>query len=61
MLLSGWNLDDAKRVWQREEREDTFEEVLDLIKKGYTTADIENHIRKQTHSAHLSAAGSEAH
>ncbi|MCL1967419.1 MAG: Rpn family recombination-promoting nuclease/putative transposase [Fibromonadales bacterium] len=26
-------------------------EILDLIKKGYTAADIENHLRKQTRSA----------
>ena len=55
MLLSGWNWDDAKRVWQREAREDEREEnrkeILDLIDKGYTSADIKNHLRKQTRPA----------
>jgi len=56
MLLSGWNWDDAKRVWQKEAREDGQEErlneILDLMKKGYTSTDIENHFRKQTCQAH---------
>ncbi len=51
MLLSGWNWDDAKRVWQREAREDRDEEILDLIDKGYTSADIKNHLSKQTRPA----------
>ena len=55
MLLSGWNWDDAKRVWQREAREDARDErdneILDLIEKGYTAADIKSHLRKQTRSA----------
>jgi hypothetical protein len=55
MLLSGWNWDDAKRVWQREAGEDAREkrdnEILDLIKKGYTAADIEEHLLKQTRPA----------
>ncbi|MDR2584127.1 MAG: hypothetical protein LBC75_11655 [Fibromonadaceae bacterium] len=34
MLLSGWNWDDAKRVWQREAREDTLEEVFSLLEQG---------------------------
>jgi hypothetical protein len=52
MLLSGWNWDDAKRVWQREAKEDGIDigrkerdnEILSLIKKGYTAADIEKHL-----------------
>jgi len=67
MLLSGWNWDDAKRVWQREAMEDGIDigigkgvgigrdaernEILALIKKGYTAADIENHLSKQTRTA----------
>ncbi|MCL1956813.1 MAG: hypothetical protein FWF63_05780, partial [Fibromonadales bacterium] len=55
MLLSGWNWDDAKRVWQREAMEDALDkrdnEILDLIKKGYTAADIENYLLKQTRTA----------
>jgi hypothetical protein len=30
MLLSGWNWDDAKRVWQREAREDGIEEGVGI-------------------------------
>ena len=47
MLFTEWNLDDAIEVAREEERE----EILDLIEKGYTLADIENHLRKQTRSA----------
>jgi len=32
----------------RKERDD---EILDLIKKGYTLADIEKHLREQAHPA----------
>jgi len=51
MVFGEWNWDDAKRVWQREAKEDEREEILDLIKKGYTAADIENHLLKQTRPA----------
>jgi len=51
MVFGEWNWDDAKRVWQREAREDTVDEILDLMKKGYTSDDIENHYRKQTRTA----------
>jgi len=50
MLFGEWNWDDAKRVWQRDAREEKEEEILDLIEKGYTSADIKNHLRKQTRS-----------
>ncbi|MDR2555546.1 MAG: Rpn family recombination-promoting nuclease/putative transposase [Fibromonadaceae bacterium] len=55
MLIRGeWNMDEAKQVWQEEAREDgreeVHEEILDLIKKGYTVADIEKHLREQTRS-----------
>jgi len=50
MVFGEWNWDDAKRVWQRDAREDRDDEILDLIEKGYTAADIKNHIRKQTRS-----------
>ena len=36
MLLSEWNLDEAKEVWQEEARE----EVLELITQGYTVEQI---------------------
>jgi len=53
MLLSGWNWDDAKRVWQKEAKEDGIDigrkerdnEILDLIKQGYNLADIENMLK----------------
>jgi len=59
MLFTEWNWDDAKQVWQEEAREEGIEkgrekrdnEILDLISKGYTLADIEKHLREQTRSA----------
>jgi len=59
MLFTEWNLDDAIAVAKEEALEDGIDigreerdnEILDLIKKGYSTADIENHLRKQTRSA----------
>jgi len=53
MLIRGeWNMEEAKQVWQEEAREDGCEEksneILGLIEKGYTVADIEKHLRKQT-------------
>jgi len=51
MLFTEWNLDDAIAVRCEEAREDRDEEILDLIKQGYTLADIENHLRKQTRQA----------
>jgi hypothetical protein len=56
MLLREWNQDEAIEVWKDEAREDGLEEgreeksneILDLIEKGYTAADIKNHLRKQT-------------
>jgi len=40
----------AREEASEDGREKRDEEILDLIKKGYTAADIENHIRKQTRS-----------
>jgi len=55
MLFTEWNLDDALAVAREEASEDGSEkksnEILDLIEKGYTSADIKNHLRKQTRSA----------
>jgi len=59
MLFTEWNWEDAKQVWQEEAKEDGIDigiskrdnEILALIKKGYTAADIENHLLKQTHQA----------
>jgi len=53
MLFGEWNWDDAKRVWQREAREDgreegrneNREEILGLIRKGYNLTDIEKFLR----------------
>jgi hypothetical protein len=48
MLLTEWNIDDAKEVWQEEGwekgRVKTVEEVLELIKQEYTS---EEEIRKR--------------
>ena len=51
MLFTEWNLDDAIAVAKEEAQEERLDEILDLMKKGYTSADIENHFRKQTRSA----------
>jgi len=60
MLIRGeWDMEEAKQVWQEEAREDGIDigiskertEILALIQKGYTAADIENHLRKQTRFA----------
>jgi SOS response regulatory protein OraA/RecX len=45
MLLTEWNWDDAKEVWQEEAREEGREEerktILDLVRQGYTPEQIE--------------------
>jgi len=55
MLLREWNQDEALAVRYEEGHEDGREErdneILDLIEKGYTAADIKSHLRKQTRSA----------
>jgi len=52
MLFTEWNLDDAIAVAKEEALEDGIDigrnEILYLIKKGYTLADIENHFRRET-------------
>jgi len=56
MIFGEWNLDEAIAVAREEAHEDGIDigigkernEILDLIKKGYTAADIEKHLRKQT-------------
>ena len=58
MIFGEWNIDEAIAVRCEEAREDGIEigcekrdnEILALIKKGYTAADIENHLLKQTRS-----------
>jgi len=60
MLIRGeWNMEEALAVRYEEGHEDGIDigrnknrkEILRLIKKGYTTADIESHLRKQPRSA----------
>ncbi|MDR2554921.1 MAG: Rpn family recombination-promoting nuclease/putative transposase [Fibromonadaceae bacterium] len=51
MLIRGeWNIDEALAVRYEEGQEEKSEEILDLIKQGYTAADIEKHLRKQASS-----------
>jgi hypothetical protein len=67
MLLREWNMDEALAVRYEEGiedgidegigigrdkgREENRNEILALIKKGYTVADIESHLLKQTRTA----------
>ena len=63
MLFTEWNLDDALAVRYEEGTEDGIDigidkgsekksnEILALIEKGYSTADIKNHLLKQTRQA----------
>jgi len=51
MIFGEWNMDDALAVRYEEGREENCEEILDLIEKGYTSADIKKHLLKQTRSA----------
>ncbi|GBU25220.1 hypothetical protein R83H12_01861 [Fibrobacteria bacterium R8-3-H12] len=46
MIYGEWNWDDAIAVAKEEERE----EILDLIEKGYTSADIKEFLQQKTHS-----------
>jgi hypothetical protein len=52
MLLTEWNWNDAKEVWQEEAREEGREEgqknILNLIKQGYTAEQIEEMLASQT-------------
>jgi hypothetical protein len=47
MLLSEWNLDDAKEVWQREAREDEREELFALWESGVSLAEAKELIRER--------------
>ncbi|MDR1948474.1 MAG: hypothetical protein LBQ38_03710 [Spirochaetaceae bacterium] len=56
MLLTEWNIDDAKEVWQEEAWEDGREKgreegqknVLDLVRQGYTAEQIEVMLASQS-------------
>jgi hypothetical protein len=41
MLLTEWNWDEAKEVWQEEAREEERNRLLELMRQGYTTEQIE--------------------
>jgi hypothetical protein len=41
MLLEEWNTETAKKVWQREAREEGEIKVLELVRQGYTSEQIE--------------------
>jgi len=59
MIFGEWNMDEALAVAREEALEDGIDigrgkrddEILDLIKKGYTLSDIEKHLLKQTRPA----------
>ncbi|GBU26073.1 hypothetical protein R83H12_02756 [Fibrobacteria bacterium R8-3-H12] len=50
MIYGEWNLDDAIAVAKEEATEDYREKILDLIGKGYTSADIKEFLQQKTHS-----------
>jgi hypothetical protein len=41
MLLEEWNWDEAKEVWREEGLEEGRNQILELVKQGYTTEQIE--------------------
>ncbi|MDR0719091.1 MAG: hypothetical protein LBF78_05600 [Treponema sp.] len=51
MLLTEWNIDDAKVIWREEGREEGIEEeretILDLIRQGYTAEQIEKRLTSE--------------
>jgi len=59
MIFGEWNMDEALAVAREESLEDGIDigrekrdnEILALIEKGYTSADIKNHLLKQTRTA----------
>jgi hypothetical protein len=52
MLLTEWNLDDAREVWKEEAREEGLEkgqkDVLELVRQGYTAEQIEEILASRT-------------
>jgi len=50
MVFGEWNWDDAKRVWQREAREDGQEELFELWESGVSLEEAKKILRKQTSS-----------
>jgi hypothetical protein len=56
MLLTEWNIDDAKEIWQEEAREEGREEgretILNLVRQGYTVEQIEKILAGETISRH---------
>ena len=50
--LKEWRDNQSRMDGARKEgRKERDNEILDLIRKGYTSADIENHLLKPTHPA----------
>jgi SOS response regulatory protein OraA/RecX len=50
MLLTEWNIDDAKEIWQEEAREEGMEIILNLVRQGYTAEQIEKILAGETSS-----------
>jgi len=48
MVFGEWNWDDAKRVWQKEAREDAREELFTLWEKGVSLAEAKKILRNET-------------
>jgi hypothetical protein len=47
MLLTEWNWDDAKQVWQMEAREEVIEEIFSLWRQGYSVDEAERMLAKR--------------
>jgi hypothetical protein len=47
MLITEWNWDDAKRVWQRESKEEGREEVFSLLEQGYSVDEAKELLAKR--------------
>jgi hypothetical protein len=51
MLLEEWNLEEAQEVWREEGLEEGMEkgrnQILELMKQGYTVEQIEQRLTKE--------------
>jgi predicted transposase/invertase (TIGR01784 family) len=48
MLMTEWNWDDAKEVWQEEAREEGREEILKLLEQGLSIEEIKEQLKSKS-------------